>query len=335
MREPLIKPKVFISHSKKDIEFIDKIVHDLRYCFIDTWFDEIDIRHGESWLNEIFENGLPACDAVLVYISESALSSPMVMKEIDAGILQKLKDNKVGFLPYINDSALRTQLRSDLESLQILEWNEKNYTSVLPRVVAAIWRSYMAMAIPNAIKTEKLKRVEAELELEKIKSSSSGSIFSQDENVEFEYLSEIYDRSTNLNFTARIRNASMRLNTQEQEQIKLPIEFCYVVNILDALMNFTSVGYSDHSFWSDVSSYIFKYSADCTGRYRDYGICSSKAESLRNELLTHGLLNRDMVESGAITSSLYKFSSKFDRFKYWMHVNGKIRSEIIFEGGIV
>lgn len=42
------KPRVFLSHSKSDVEFIKKIKSDLQNCQIDTWFDEDDIRHGKS-----------------------------------------------------------------------------------------------------------------------------------------------------------------------------------------------------------------------------------------------------------------------------------------------
>ena len=81
------KPKIFLSHSKKDIDFIKKVKHDFDYCKIDTWLDEIDIQHGESWLDQIFENGMPTCNAVLVYITENSISSPMVKKEIDSAII--------------------------------------------------------------------------------------------------------------------------------------------------------------------------------------------------------------------------------------------------------
>ena len=75
------KPRVFLSHSKADIEFVRQIRNDLQKCQIDTWLDEDDIRHGKPWLDSIFEDGIPTCDSVIVYFSSYALQSQMVKKE--------------------------------------------------------------------------------------------------------------------------------------------------------------------------------------------------------------------------------------------------------------
>ena len=65
------KPRVFLSHSKKDERFIGKLHEDLRKCQIEPWLDTEEIRDGKSWLKVIFEDGIPTCDAVIVYFSET------------------------------------------------------------------------------------------------------------------------------------------------------------------------------------------------------------------------------------------------------------------------
>lgn len=142
---PRIRPRVFLSHSKSDISFVQQLYDDLRHCQIDPWLDSEEIRHGQPWLDAIFESGIPTCDCVLVYLSTASIESPMVKKEIDASIIQKLRDNRVAFLPYICDSALRRLLRVDIQTIQIPEWNTANYSILLPRVVAEIWHSFMVL----------------------------------------------------------------------------------------------------------------------------------------------------------------------------------------------
>ena len=93
----------------------------------------------------------------------------MVKKEMDAGILQQLKDKRVAFLPYVDDEARRTKLRADIQALQVPVWNKANYSEVLPRVVAEIWRSYLERTVTSAVQEERVNRLQAELELEKIK----------------------------------------------------------------------------------------------------------------------------------------------------------------------
>ena len=118
------KPKVFLSHSKKDIEFIRRLDSDLRLCNIETWLDEVDIPHGKSWQDSIFEYGIPTCDAIIAYLTENSIESPVVKKEIDVALLQSLRDSNIAFLPYVNKNELRIKLRPDIQSLQTKEWND-------------------------------------------------------------------------------------------------------------------------------------------------------------------------------------------------------------------
>jgi hypothetical protein len=43
-----MKPKIFLSHSKKDKVIIEKVASDIRHCGIDVWYDEWEIPPGES-----------------------------------------------------------------------------------------------------------------------------------------------------------------------------------------------------------------------------------------------------------------------------------------------
>jgi hypothetical protein len=108
------RPRVFLSHSKADIDFIAKLYEDLRACQIEPWYDEFDIRHGQPWIDAVFGGGIPSCDCVLVYLTEHSIESQVVKKEIDAGIIQQLNDRKVGILPYVSNSVLRGKLRADI-----------------------------------------------------------------------------------------------------------------------------------------------------------------------------------------------------------------------------
>lgn len=164
------KPRVFLSHSKKDIEFIERVKDSLRKCNIEPWLDDEEIRHGKPWLEAIFEDGIPNCDAVLVYFTESSLASRVVKKELDAGVVSKLEDEAIALLPYVNAESLRDRLRSDIKSLHVPEWNETNFGDVLARCAAEIWRSFHERKITQSIAQERVRRLEAERETESLKS---------------------------------------------------------------------------------------------------------------------------------------------------------------------
>src|SRR3954447_4598668 len=151
MENRINKPKVFLSHAWANKPFIERIAADLRRCGIEYWLDSEEIRDGRSWLRMIFEDGIPTCDAVIVYFTEQSLASKVVQKELDAAVVHQLSDQGVTLLPYVSKANLRGSLRSDIQTLQCREWNDQNYESVLPTVVAEIWRSYLESTIENAV----------------------------------------------------------------------------------------------------------------------------------------------------------------------------------------
>jgi hypothetical protein len=182
------KPRVFLSHSKKDKEFIHKLCKDLRSCQIEPWLDSQEIRHGQPWLDAIFESGIPTCDAILVYLTENSVESAMVKKEIDASMIKKLKESHVAFLPYVSQKDIRDKLRMDIQALQAPVWNIGNYSEMLPRVVAEIWHSYLDSVVMLVANEEKVRRLEAELELEKLKKTGIESIFEAREIADFDFI---------------------------------------------------------------------------------------------------------------------------------------------------
>lgn len=132
------KPRVFLSHSKKDIEFIKRLDADLRACQCEIWIDEIEIRHGKPWLDEVFSAGIPSCEIVLCYITSNSVQSVMVRQEIDARLIERMQNEHVTILPYVASEDIRGQLRSDLQSLQIPVLNDATYTQMFPRIVAQV-----------------------------------------------------------------------------------------------------------------------------------------------------------------------------------------------------
>ena len=79
---------IFISHSKKDSNFINKLEGDLEQLGFKIWIDT-DISGGEEWRNTIDKNLRTASDVVVV-LSPNAVASKWVVHEtaiaIGAGI---------------------------------------------------------------------------------------------------------------------------------------------------------------------------------------------------------------------------------------------------------
>jgi hypothetical protein len=188
MRARVNKPRVFLSYASRDVGFIERMVADLLRCQIEPWRDRTEIRDGEPWQESIFEQGLPTCDVIIAYFTDSALKSGMVGREVDAAQIRQLKDSGVSFLPYVSSSDTRGKLRLDIQRLQCREWNHSNYHEVLPSVVAEIWRSYMERNVGNVTLQERNKRLELEIELQTLKAQSNSAGFTPQEEKEFRYI---------------------------------------------------------------------------------------------------------------------------------------------------
>jgi len=74
--------QVFISYSRRDKEFVQKLVVALVAEKREVWLDEKDIEVTAEWLKEILAN-IEAADNFLFVISPESIASANTRKEID------------------------------------------------------------------------------------------------------------------------------------------------------------------------------------------------------------------------------------------------------------
>jgi len=336
MKDRFNKPRVFLSHSKKDAVFIRRLEVDLRKCQIDPWLDEYEIRHGEPWLAAIFENGLPTCDAVLVYLSNDSIASQMVQKEVDAGIIRKLQDSQIAFLPYVTESALRTRLRIDLQALQTLEWNDANYNELLPKVVAEIWRSYLASVVVQATQREKVGRLEAELRVRELENQQEAGGFSASETQDFEYIWAKVDRYEPVVF---IHKEGMGESEAELGRYTVGV---HVGSLLPELSGSSSYEFDKHDILNLAYSKRSQALSAIIELPSNAPIEIDTWPDIGDELLRYGFLSRfhkPVPPTG--TSIRYMlvrtsgfglmFTEKLERFKYWLAQNDRLAEGLLWK----
>jgi WD40 repeat protein len=78
-------PHIFISYSRKDIDFAGKIVKALADSNLDTWIDWKSIPGGEDWEQEIYR-GIEESDVFLFLLSPDSVASEMCNKEIACAV---------------------------------------------------------------------------------------------------------------------------------------------------------------------------------------------------------------------------------------------------------
>jgi hypothetical protein len=72
--------RLFISYSRKDMDFVHKLAGDLEKAGYDVWWDITDLRGGDDWVR-VIPTAIESSDHVLVVLSPNSIISEWVEKE--------------------------------------------------------------------------------------------------------------------------------------------------------------------------------------------------------------------------------------------------------------
>ena len=111
---------VFISYNRKDEEFVDKLAKELILHNIPVWRDTWQLGLGDSITNSV-QNALEKASFVCLVLSENALKSKWVEREITASLVRELEEQRLSILPLVIDNCtlplfLRDKLYADFRS---------------------------------------------------------------------------------------------------------------------------------------------------------------------------------------------------------------------------
>lgn len=76
---------IFISYSRRDLEFVTRLANDLDEKVAGVWFDKSDIQAGQKWRDEIL-NGIAGCKAAVLVLSPDSAASKYVQMEVNAAL---------------------------------------------------------------------------------------------------------------------------------------------------------------------------------------------------------------------------------------------------------
>ena len=79
------KPRVFISHSAGDADWARLFAQALKQKGVTVWFDEFDVRPGES-LRDALESGLRGSDVIVALLDPEYPARPNLFFELGAAI---------------------------------------------------------------------------------------------------------------------------------------------------------------------------------------------------------------------------------------------------------
>lgn len=138
-----VKPRVFVSYSTKDSEFVQKMILDLRAAGIDVWFDAWELQPAEPLVATIVERGLGSADTFFTYLTQNALDSEWCREELQRALERRgagelfnlvvLADSQ-DTLDALPDKAIQEQRCEVLTDM-------KDYPVVLGRLISTAWQS--------------------------------------------------------------------------------------------------------------------------------------------------------------------------------------------------
>jgi hypothetical protein len=84
--------RAFISHASEDkSRFVIEFATKLRAAGIDAWVDAWEIRAGDSLVRKVFSQGIGEADVFIVVLSETSVTKPWVLEELDAAVVRRLQ----------------------------------------------------------------------------------------------------------------------------------------------------------------------------------------------------------------------------------------------------
>lgn len=89
LRDASKRPRVFLCHGGEDKSLARQIATDLQTAGIETFFDEWEIRSGDS-LRQKIDEGLVGCTHFIVLLTPTSIERPWVKVEMDAGFVRKV-----------------------------------------------------------------------------------------------------------------------------------------------------------------------------------------------------------------------------------------------------
>lgn len=92
-----VSPVVFLSYTHEDHDLAEGIATQMTALGIDTWWDQWEIRAGDSIVQKIGD-GLGDCTHFIALLTPRSIDKPWVKAEMDAAFVRKLKDS-VKFIP--------------------------------------------------------------------------------------------------------------------------------------------------------------------------------------------------------------------------------------------
>jgi hypothetical protein len=128
-------PRVFLSYSREDLEYVRGLQQQLREQDLHVWGDEVSIPGGAKW-ERVIDAAIHQMDAMVVVVTSASTKSEWVKRECTAFL-----ENEKTVIPYIVDPASKTDFQNYLAQLQYIDGtNADGYLALARRLRVVLAR---------------------------------------------------------------------------------------------------------------------------------------------------------------------------------------------------
>lgn len=132
----------FVIYSREDSQFVLEFVGELKASGVDIWIDQVDIKKGQNWDDEI-QKAIAGAARVTLFLSPNSVESPKVKNEIAEAL-----DLKLEIIPILIGSC-RTPIQ--LNRLQYID-AVKDRKSALAEAIKALEANARSIEAKNSSK---------------------------------------------------------------------------------------------------------------------------------------------------------------------------------------
>jgi hypothetical protein len=116
-------PTVFLSHSSKDKLQVRKLADDLMQAGISVWYDEAEIKVGDS-IRQKINQALLYSDYVLAVLSKNSVRSRWVKEELESAFAKNAEGAKLFIIPILLDRLSQDEIPPSLRDIQWVDFSE-------------------------------------------------------------------------------------------------------------------------------------------------------------------------------------------------------------------
>lgn len=146
---PMVKiPKVFISYSNQDKNFVKRLTRDLNGFRIEVWSYEEKIKVGDSIPDKVGE-GLIENQFFAIVLSNNSIKSSWVKKELNSAMMMECDEKKIHILPILKEDCEIPPLIKEKAYADFTNNYVKGLSQLLEVLVPDVWHD-----VKQAIKDE-------------------------------------------------------------------------------------------------------------------------------------------------------------------------------------